>query len=204
MLSRFLSSSTLDPTLLPPHICISISASLCSTSHCCVFNFTFNVAFSVSNRMSRSRNRFISAIKASCDMDDFSSRMSSSSVSFDCNRSVSSVLLPSSSPDLSLVVSGLPSPFWMSWPTGDRHRNMINECETCRDECTYVDKGVLGTYYPDGQRLTFANKSNNYEQDRVGWAIFSPSSIILIHHSLAEKKAHTMRLFIIRWHWWPE
>lgn len=45
---------------------------------------------------------------------------------------------------------------------------MINECETCRDECTYVDKGVLGTYNPDGQRLTFANKSNNYEQDRVG------------------------------------
>uniref|UniRef100_A0A8W7PGD5 Uncharacterized protein n=1 Tax=Anopheles coluzzii TaxID=1518534 RepID=A0A8W7PGD5_ANOCL len=50
-----------------PQICISISASRCSTSHCCWASFALSVKFSDSTVCSRSRNRLISPSSASCD-----------------------------------------------------------------------------------------------------------------------------------------
>uniref|UniRef100_A0A182JKL2 Uncharacterized protein n=1 Tax=Anopheles atroparvus TaxID=41427 RepID=A0A182JKL2_ANOAO len=50
-----------------PQICISISASRCSTSHCCWASFAFSVKFSDSTVCKRSRSRLISPSSASCE-----------------------------------------------------------------------------------------------------------------------------------------
>lgn len=55
-------------TLSLPHICISISAKRCSTSHCCWFSFTVIAAFSLSKQASLSRRLVISWSSKSCDM----------------------------------------------------------------------------------------------------------------------------------------
>lgn len=73
ILSRFRSNSStsfswsrLDADEAP-HICISISASRCSRSHCCCDNFVFSEIFSASTVCRRSRSRFISSSRTSCE-----------------------------------------------------------------------------------------------------------------------------------------
>ena len=72
ILSLFLSISSasfswliLEPADEAPHICISISAKRCSTSHCCCANLALSEKFSVSTVWSRLRRRFISPSSAS-------------------------------------------------------------------------------------------------------------------------------------------
>lgn len=62
-LFRSLSSRLLVDRL--PHICISISASRCSNSHCCWLNLTLIAAFSDSTVCSLSRSLLISVSRAS-------------------------------------------------------------------------------------------------------------------------------------------
>lgn len=62
---RSLSSVALSTGLPAPQICISISASRFSTSHCCRLSLALREAFSDSSMRSRSRSRLISATIAS-------------------------------------------------------------------------------------------------------------------------------------------